>query len=291
MIAPYAFRLAIQSLFKEKWINLLSVLTIASGLLVISIALFAAYNIDAATKRLPEKFAMILYLEDNTTKDRIDNITASLRKKNTISSVRFISKEEAMKELKGLLKNSNYVFEGLDENPLPDSIEVKLRKESVSPEAVKKISDEVLTIKGVKEIDYGEKFLATLHSVKSGVKTIGITLVTIISAGIIFVCYSTVKILFYRRSEEIETFKLLGATKTFIRAPFIIEGGIIGLSGGIATLIGILAFYYILIARLSLSIPLLSTLLFPQPLFLSLPLAGLFLGITGAVLAIGRLKY
>lgn len=291
MVAPYAFRLAIQSLFKEKWINLLSVLTIASGLLVISIALFVAYNLDAATKRLPEKFAMILYLEDNITKDRIDNIMASVRKKDTVSSARFISKDEAMKELKGLLKNSNYVFEGLDENPLPDSIEVKLRKESVSPEAVKKISDEVLTIKGVKEIDYGEKFLATLHSVKSGVKTIGITLVTIISAGIIFVCYSTVKILFYRRSEEIETFKLLGATKTFIRAPFIIEGGFIGLSGGIATLIGILAFYYILIARLSLSIPLLSTLLFPRPLFLFLPLAGLFLGITGAVLAIGRLKY
>jgi cell division transport system permease protein len=291
MIAPYAFRLAIQSLFKEKWINLLSVLTIASGLLVISIALFVAYNIDAATKRLPEKFAMILYLEDNITRDRIDSITASLRKKDNVSSVRFISKEEAMKELKGLLKNSNYVFEGLDENPLPDSIEVKLRKESVSPEAVKKISEEVLTIKGVKEIDYGEKFLAALHSVKSGVKTVGITLVAIISSGIIFVCYSTVKILFYRRSEEIETFKLLGATKTFIRAPFIIEGGVIGLSGGIATLAGILTFYYILIARLSLSIPLLSTLLFPKPIFFSLPLAGLFLGITGAVLAIGRLKY
>ncbi len=291
MIAPYAFRLAIQSLFREKWINLLSVLTIASGLLVISIALFVAYNIDAATKRLPEKFAMILYLEDNTSRDRIDNITASLRKKTAVSSVRFISKEEAMKELKGLLKNSNYVFEGLDENPLPDSIEVKLRKESVSLESVKKISDEVLTIKGVKEIDYGEKFLATLHSVKSGAKTAGMTLVTIISAGIIFVCYSTVKILFYRRSEEIETFKLLGATKAFIRAPFIIEGGVIGLSGGIATLAGTLAFYYVLVARLSLSIPLLSTLLFPQRLFLSLPLAGLFLGVTGAVLAIGRLKY
>jgi cell division transport system permease protein len=291
MIAPYAFRLAIQSLVKEKWINLLSILTIASGLLVISIALFAAYNIDAATKRLPEKFAMILYLEDNTPKDRVESITAVLRKKKTVSSARFISKEEAMRELKGLLKNSNYVFEGLDENPLPDSIELKLRKESVSPEAVKKISEEVLAIKGIKEIDYGEKFLATLHSIKSGVKTIGVTLIAIISAGIIFVCYSTVKILFYRRSEEIETFKLLGATKTFIRAPFIIEGGVIGLCGGVATLMGILTFYYIVFARLSISIPLLSTLLFPRPLFLSLPLVGLFLGITGAVIAIGRLRY
>ncbi|MHB8882909.1 MAG: cell division protein FtsX [Thermodesulfovibrionales bacterium] len=290
-MAPYALRLALQSLIREKWINLLSILTIASGLLVISVTLFAAYNIDAATRKLPEKFSLILYLEDNTPQDRLENILAVLKKKRAVSSVRFISKEEALKELRGLLKNSNYVFEGLDENPLPDSIEVKLKKEAVTAEAAKKISEEALTIKGVREVDYGEKFLAAIHSVRSGVTTIGIALITIISVGIIFVCYSTVKILFYRRSDEIETFKLLGATKTFIRMPFLIEGGIIGAGGGLATLVGVMAFYYIVIARLSPEIPLLSTLLFPQTVFFTLPLIGLFLGIAGAAIAIGRLRY
>lgn len=291
MIIPYAFRQALQSLLREKWINLLSVFTIASGLLVISLAFFAVYNIDAATRKLPDKFAMILYLDDSLGRDRVDDILIALKKKPAVGLVRFIPKDEALKELKSLLKNANYVFEGLDENPLPDSIEVRLKRESVAPAEVKKLTAEINTLKGIKEIDYGEKFLSALHSLKSGVKTVGLSIIMVIATGIIFVCYSTVKILFYRRTEEIETFKLLGATKTFIRAPFIIEGGVIGACGGLASLIGMLVLNYIVIARLGAVVPMLSTLLFPLNLFLSLPLIGLLLGISGAVIAIGRLRY
>ncbi|MGC2064037.1 MAG: permease-like cell division protein FtsX [Thermodesulfovibrionales bacterium] len=290
-MAPYSFRLAFQSLVGEKWINLLSVFTIASGLLVISVAFFAAYNIDAATRKLPEKFAMILYLDDAITRDKIEGILGTLKKKPVISQVLYIPKDDAMKELKSLLKNANYVFEGLDENPLPDSIEVRLRREAVTPDGVRKLTAEITGLKGVKEIDYGEKFLAALHSLKSGVRTVGLSIIVAIAIGIIFVCYSTVKILFYRRTEEIETFKLLGATKFFIRAPFIIEGGVIGMCGGLASLGGSLILNYAVIARLSTAVPLLATLLFPLNLFLLLPLIGLFLGVTGAMIAIGRLRY
>jgi len=121
--------------------------------------------------------------------------------------------------------------------------------------------------------------------------TIGIVFVIIMSAGMIFVCYSTVKILFYRKSEEIETYKLLGATKGFIRAPFIIEGAVMGFIGGLLSLIGILSLYYTVIFRLSYTIPLFKTIIFPINISLYLPLAGLFLGMTGAVIAIGRIRY
>jgi len=116
-------------------------------------------------------------------------------------------------------------------------------------------------------------------------------LIAILSTGIVFVCYSTVKILFYRRKEEIETFKLLGATKGFIRTPFLIEGAVIGTAGGILGLLGIFAFYYLVILRLSVAMPIFKMILFPSDLFLPLPFIGMFLGITGAVIALGRLKY
>jgi cell division transport system permease protein len=291
MQSPYAFTLALQSLLREKWINLLSVLTIASGLLIISLALFFVYNIDAATRHLPERFSMILYLEDTVRKETVDDAIAALRKNSAVLSVRYIPKEEALKELKTTLKNSNYVFEGLDENPLPDALEVKLKKESVGQEAVKKLAGEAAKIKGVKDVDYAEKFLSTLHYLKTGMQTIGLILIASLAAGIVFVCYSTVKILFYRRKEEIETFKLLGATKSFIRTPFLIEGAVIGLSGGIASLAGIFAFYYIVLLRLSVSMPIFKMILFPSNVFLFLPFVGMFLGVTGAAVALGRLKY
>jgi len=291
MIAPYALKLAVQSLLREKWINLLSVMTIAAGLLIISISFFALYNIDIATKRLPEKFALIVYLDKNLQGDELDSVISAFRKKKAVLSVRYISKDEAMKELKSSLKNSDYILEGLDENPLPDSLEIKMKSNEVGAETVQQFSREALKIKGVAEVNYGEKFLSTLETVKKGVKTIGLFFALILSTGIIFVCYSTVKILFYRRSEEIETFKLLGATKGFIRTPFLIEGAVIGACGGLLSLVGCFSLYYAFLLRLSMSMPVFKAILFPADLFLPLPVLGMLLGLAGAVIALGRLRY
>jgi len=290
-VTSYAFRLAIQSILHEKWINLLSMITIAVCFLIMAITALSVYNIDLATKTLPEKFSMMIYLKDNLSSEDSKNIINIVKKDTAIETVRFIPKDEAMKELKSFLKNTEYVLEGLDENPLPDSIEIKLKKEAVGPDSVKKLSERLKEIKGVSEVEYVEKFLSSLYSVKVGFKTLGMIFIIIISVGIIFVCYSTVKILFYRRNKEIETYKLLGATKGFIRAPFIIEGSVIGFSGGLLSLIGIVSLYYTIILRLSLTIPLFKSIIFPAHIALFLPLAGVTLGITGAAIAIGRLKY
>jgi len=291
MPAPYALKLAAQSLFREKWINLLSVLTIGSGLLVISVAFLAAYNIEAATARLPEKFSMVLYLDDGSTMAQVDHTISSLKNNPAVSSVSYISKEDAMKELKATIRNADELFEGLDENPLPASLEVKLKKDAVGPDTVRKIAAEAGKLKGVAEVDYGEKFLSSLYSLRRGVKSLGLMLVTVMAAGIIFVCYSTVKILFYRRREEIETFKLLGATSWFIRFPFLLEGTVIGFAGGLISLTGIFCFYYFGILKLSLTTPLFRAVLFPSDIFLALPLIGLLLGLAGSAIALGRLRY
>lgn len=288
---PYALKLALNSLLREKWINLLSVLTIASGLLIISIAYFALYNVDAATRRLPERFSIILYLDDNLQRDTVAHAIKTLRAEKAVSSVKYVSKEAALKELKSGLKNSSYILEGLDENPLPASLEVRLRKETVGPETAGKIAEEALKIRGIKEADYGKQFVSAIQSLKAGVETAGTTLIIALSIGIVFVCYSTVKILFYRRSEEIETSKLLGATRGFIRAPFLLEGAVLGFAGGALSLAGIYAFYSVVLLRLGALLPIFRTVQFPAALFLSLPLVGLVLGVAGAGVALGRLKY
>jgi cell division transport system permease protein len=291
MITPYALKLAIQSLLREKWINLLSIMTIAAGLLIISTGFLALYNIDVATRKLPEKFSMTVYLDNGLQNDKLGLIMDSFRKKKAVMSVRYISKDEALRELKAYLKNSDYILEGLEENPLPDSLEIKLKKDEVEAETARQLATEALKIKGVKEVDYGEKFLATLNMIKKGVRTIGLIFVAVLSTGIIFVCYSTVKILFYRRTEEVETFKLLGATKGFIRMPFLIEGAVIGVFGGLLSLAGCFFLYYTVLTRLSITMPVFKALLFPSDLFLFLPVIGTVLGLTGAVLALGRLRY
>jgi cell division transport system permease protein len=288
---PYSFRLAAHSILHERWINLLSVLTIAACLLITALIAIFVYNVDVLTKKLPEKFSMMLYLKDNLTDAGIENILNTIRKDDAVDTVKYISKDEALKELKTELKDASYVLEGLDENPLRDSIEIKLKKNVLGPEAVKRLSTKIKAIEGIDEVEYGEKFLSTIYSIKMGIRALGIIFIVIMSGGVIFVCYSTVKILFYRKKEEIETYKLIGATKGFIRAPFVIEGAAIGFCGGLLSLIGLLSVYYILFFKLSLSIPLFRTIIFPSQISPLLPLTGLLLGMAGAVIAIGRIRY
>ncbi len=291
MSMSYSFRLAVQSLLHDKWINFLSVLTIAVGLLFTAITLLTVFNISLATKDLPEKFSIMLYLKEDLPQQDIETLMKTARKDPSVEKVKYITKEEAWKELKASLKNTDYVLEGVGENPLPDTLEIKLKSETISPETVKKLTASLKAIKGVSEIEYGEKFLSSIYSLSMGIKTIGAILIIIMSAGTLFVCYSTVKILFYRKNREIETYKLLGASKGFIRAPFIIEGAVIGLSGGVLSLIGIFILYYLVLLKVSLAFPIFKSFIFPLNMSYALPAAGLLLGITGAVLAIGRIRY
>ena len=291
MSMSYSFRLAVQSMLHDKWINLLSVLTIAAGLLFTAITLLTVYNITLSTKDLPEKFSVMLYLNEGLSQQDVDSIMKAARKDPSVDKVKFISKDDAWKELKANLKNTDYVLEGVGENPLPDTVEIKLKSAAINPETVKKLTAGLKSIKGVDEIEYGEKFLTSIYSLGTGVKTIGAVLIILMSAGTLFVCYSTVKILFYRKNREIETYRLLGATRSFIRAPFVIEGAVIGLFGGFLSLVGLLVLYYFVLLRVTLTFPIFKSFVFPLNLSYALPAAGLFLGITGAVFAIGRIRY
>jgi cell division transport system permease protein len=291
MTFSYSFRVALQSILREIWIYLLSILTIAAGLIFTTITLLLVYNIDSATKRLPEKFSVMLYLSDTVSQGDRDMIIGTAQKDRAVEKAIFISKEQALKELKSTLKDSAFILEGLGENPLPDSIEIKFKSDAVGPESVQRLTNSMKNIKGVQEIEYGEEFLSAVHSLRTGLQTVGTSIVIIMSVGMLFVCYSTVKILFYRREREIETYKLLGATKRFIRMPFLLEGAVIGFAGGCLSLAGILSLYYVLVVRLSAAFPLLKLIVFPIDLSFAIPLSGLLIGMTGAAIAIGRIRY
>lgn len=290
MALPYQIKSSIKSLYKEKWINLLSIFTVASSLLIVTLVAFVLYNVKIAVDRLPERFSMIAYLEDNLSQEDEQKIINAIKNRSEVERVQYVSKEEALKDLKETMKEASYILEGLDENPLSASIEIKLKKDFVKLISVKDISEEIKKIPGIEEIYYGEKFAEAIYMLKTSLQNMSIIIFGAISAGVIFVIYSTVKILFYRRKEEIEIIKLLGATKGFIRMPFLIEGGIIGFLGGVLGVIGMLLFYFAITYRLSIFIPAVKVLAFPIEILVLLPAIGIVLGILGSAIALGRLK-
>ena len=290
MASSYSFKSAFKSLSREKWINILSTLTVGSSLLIITLAVLFLYNIELIANHLPDRFSMMAYLRDSISTEETQNIINSLKKRPDVANIRYISKEAALLELKQTLKDSSHLIEGLDENPLTPSIEIKLRKEFVAPATTSRISEEIRKTPGIESIYYGEKIAEAIHLLERSVRNISIIIFLTISLGVVFVTYSTVKILFYRKKDEIEILKLLGATGGFIREPFLIEGGVIGLFGGILGIVGAFVFYFAITYRLSMVIPMLKTLVFPIGVIVALPFIGTILGVIGSAIAIGRIR-
>lgn len=290
MALSYALRSATKSLFREKWINLLSIITVGSSLFIITLTVFFLHNVELVANHLPERFSMVVYLKKFLTREETAAVVDTLKGRKDIASMKFISREDALDELRQTLKDSGNILEGLDENPLSASVEIKIGKDYVAGASAKKIADDLKGIPGVDDVYYAEKIAESIHRLRRSIENISAIIFLIISIGVVFVTYSTVKILFYRKKDEIEILKLLGATGGFIRMPFLIEGSIIGLSGGLFGLGLALVFYFGITYRLSLVIPMLKTLVFPPEILVSLPAVGIVLGIIGSTIAIGRLR-
>lgn len=290
MTLAYSFKSAFQSLCREKWINILSMLTVASSLLIITLTAFFLYNVELVAGHLPDRFSLVAYLNDHISQKEVQDIMDTLKKRGDIAGLKYISKDDAIKELKQTLKDTRYILEGLNENPLSSSIEIRLKRDFVTSASAKRISEEIKKVSGIDDVYYGEKVAEAIYLLKKSLQNISIIIFITISTGVVFVAYSTVKILFYRKKEEIEIIKLLGATKGFIRMPFLIEGGVIGFFGGVLGIIGALLFYFAITYRLSMVIPMLKTLVFPLEILILLPVSGIALGIVGSIIALGRLK-
>ena len=286
----YSTKTALQSLMQEKWINLLSSLTVAASLLVSAIAIITIYNVEIFTKVLPEKFTMVVYLKDQVTPDEVKDLMRGLKVKEYVAGAKFISREQALTELKRTLKDVSNVIEGLDDNPLSSAIELKLKKESVTATSVRNISVDIKKLPGVDDVYYEAKLAETVSLLKTSIENLSLIILGIIIFVVLFVISSTVKILFYRRKTEIEIIKLLGATGGFIRAPFLIEGGVIGFMGGLFAALGAAFFYFTLTTSFSAFMPILRTMIMPLEIVILMPVAGIVMGVAGSLISVGRLR-
>lgn len=282
---------AIGGMNREKWINFISILTIATGLLMAAVAYLTVYNVKLAAGRLPERFSITVFLDDTLPENEAKAVAGAVKKLNSVKDATYMSKEEALYELKQTLADADYILEGLAENPLSASLDVKLTEGAVTSDTVRTVAEDIKKVKGVALVEYGEKLLSVIQTAQGYADTLGTGFLAVIGAGIIFVCYSTVKILLYRKRDEIEILKVLGATKWFIRGPFIIEGGLIGTLAGITASSGLVALKIFLFDQMTVTMPILKSLGAPPDILLILPFGGLLIGVFGALMAVGMIRY
>lgn len=289
----YSLDTALKNLWREKWINILSVLSISVSLLILGTFLVLTLNVESFISKWFNDFGIVVYMDKGISKDEEETLKEFFQQDRDISSLKYISREEAFAELQDILGADNSMLESVKGNPLPSSFELKLKKEVLSPSLLKQKAALIRKVSGVDDVQFGEKWLASLVRTKMIFRAFALFLGVSLLTAIIFISYSTIKILFYRRMEEIDTLKLLGATRRFIRLPFLIEGIIIGALGGAVCSLLLSFAYRFITSRLIEIMPVIKTsvLSLPADILLSGPVAGALLCLIGSHFAAGKIRY
>jgi cell division transport system permease protein len=229
---PYALREALAAFRRSPLLTFLSVLAIGFSLFVIGLFGLTAWNIGRAIQKVEEKVEIVAYLDDATTPAQLDLAQQEVRGLPDVLELRYVSKTDALATAMAEMQEFHDVFTDLDNNPLPASLEIRMKPGSRTPAAVKRVAERVKAYPFVEDVRYGRDWLDRIYLIRrlaGGAATI-IGIAFALVAAIIIA--TAVRIAVFARREEISIMRLVGATDGFVQRPFILEGLMTGLMGG-----------------------------------------------------------
>lgn len=257
----YSVRQGFKNIYHNRLFSLASVGTISACLFLFGIFYFVLANFQHMIQVAETSVGVTVFFEPGTSQERMDEIGALIRERPEVAEIEFTSAEQAWENYK------NTVFEGKeelvesfgDDNPLQDSASYGVYLNDIS-----KQSELVSFIEGmadVRQVKSSDTTAAGLTSFNKLVGYISIAIIAILVGVAIFLISTTVSMGISVRRDEIAVMKLVGATDFFIRAPFIVEGMIIGLLGAVLPLILLRYIYQNVITYISEKFMMLSGIL------------------------------
>jgi cell division transport system permease protein len=261
-----------------------SSITITISLLLVGLFYVISTNTSRLVESVRQKVELEAFLEEPVSRQRINEIQQQITSIDGIDKAQFVSKDEAAKIFKQEFgEDINNV---LDFNPLPPSFKIFLKEGYRTPEKADEIHKKVMEIKGVENITYRKELLEFLDQRARMLYYVGLALGIIFGISAIFLVSNTIRLTIYAKRKSVQTMKLVGASRWFVRAPFLIEGIIQGLIGGI---IASAIIYYLLTFATGLISSEIAQFVQVETLFyLAVIIAGMFLGFFGSAISVRR---
>ncbi|MCF6247543.1 MAG: permease-like cell division protein FtsX [Desulfobacula sp.] len=220
----------------NRFLNLITIITISLSILVVSVFLLFFENASRVIESWNQGGRAMVYLVDTFTMDQLPDLQAKLNGLNTIDEMDFISKDQALEKLKNDMSERSAFLKTLKGNPLPDALEIKVKAYD-SFEEIQQIAKDIKAIDLVDDVEYGQGWLGKFLNIFNLFKITGYAMCSLFFLIALFITANTVRLAFYSRKLEVEIMRLVGATETFIKAPFYVEGLLQGLLGGVSGLI------------------------------------------------------
>jgi cell division transport system permease protein len=270
-------------------VHLIGIGTIAIAFLIFNAFLLVFININYWIEGQGNSLTMSIYFKGDPDKVAVEGVTEELLQYQEVTIKEFISKTDAMRNLKRRLGDKAGVLDGLEYNPLPASLEIVLVR-GRSEDFPRQLKTRIEMLDAVDEVQYSHEWAEKIQAAMGAVRLIGIIFGGLLFLAALFIIINTIKLTIYSRHDEVEILKLVGATNRFVKAPFLIEGSIQGLLGGLIALAILFLCYLAVITRIDLGFGVASldiVFLSPSFILLSLLMSGI-IGFLGSLISLSR---
>jgi len=286
----YFFREALTSLWRSRLINALSVGTIAVSLFVLGAFLTVASNLSHAVTRWTQKVEVTFYLKDGLEGHIRQSLIDRLHEEPVVDEVRPVSREEALEHFRALFRDLRTLPDDLGENPFPASLEVTLKPDRQSPDAVRALVQTYQAAPGVADVQYDLLWIQRLSTAIRLVRGVGAVLGGILVLAGVFTISNVIRLTVYARQDELDIMRLVGATQAYVKGPFVVEGMLQGGLGGLVS-VGLLWVAFRMLAPDAVAASDLlgrAVVFLPASLCWAVVLGGMVVGVVGSLVSLGR---
>lgn len=236
----YVTRETAHNLGRNLTLTVASVVTVAIALTLAGVSLLVRQGVDDLSGRFRGDVQIVVFVEADATQEQIDSLRRTLEENPEVAEATYVDREESFEEAQELFADSEVMSELLRPEDIPTSFRVSPRNPDI--EAVVALRSVLDDEQGVLEVVSADEAIQAIQQLSSRLR-FGVLFAAAISAGIaVLLIYNTIRTAMFARRREIEVMKLVGATNWFIRVPFILEGMVQALVGGllsVALLLGV----------------------------------------------------
>ena len=222
----YLFREGFRSITTHGFMSFASVTIIMACLIIMGSVSLLSLNIDALIKDLEDQNEIVVFVDEKLSEDEARKVADSLSNIDNVSSVDFVTREEAMETF--MEKYDSSFREGIDETVFRHRCVIHLTDIALMAQS----KADLEATEGVAKVNAHLEYAKSFVTIRNIVSVISLVLIAILVFVSFFIMSNTIKLATFSRREEIAIMKMVGANNGFIRMPFVIEGLVLGVLGG-----------------------------------------------------------
>lgn len=268
---------------------LLSALSVASiGFSLFTIGLFGlvAINFQHALRTLAERVEVVAFVLRGTPTETVSLASQDIAAFPEVLDLTFVTADQALSRAREELTEFREAYRDLEVNPLPASFEIRLRPEFRDAVHAQQVAERLRGFPFVEDVRYGRDWVERLDRIRNLAGVVGLVIGLAFAAVAVVIIGVTIRITVLQRAKEIAIMRLVGATNSYIRGPFLLEGALKGVLGGLLA-VGMCWATYLIFVRTTADTG--STLVFFGAGQVLLMLGfGTVIGLGGSVVSVGR---